>query len=70
MFSTLLLQRLRDDKTIGPRDLKDCPRASRFWTSEGWRENVPKEHECVELRNQKAFEDRLQAGLAAHPPLV
>ena len=65
-----LLQMLGDDKTIGPRDLSDCGRASRYWTSEGWRENTPKLHECDELRNMKAFNDKLLSGLADHQPLV
>ena len=70
MFGLLMLQRLRDDKTIGPRDLADCGRASRFWTVDGWRENVSKLRECDELRNQKAFEDKLRDGLADHQPTL
>lgn len=67
MFAVLLLLRLYgDDDTIGPRDLSNCGKAARYWTSDGWRENEARLNECEKLRDQAHFEDRLVSGLGDH----
>jgi len=66
MFS--VVQRMvsleRMDNTIGPRDLDDCKKATRVWTSEGWVKNPAKLAECNSLRDQRDFNHSLEQGLA------
>ena len=44
------------DNTLGPRDLRNCRKSTRIWTSEGWVVDKTNLAECKKLRARRDFD--------------
>ena len=44
------------DNTLGPRDLRNCRKSTRIWTSKGWVVDQSNLAECKNLRARRDFD--------------
>ena len=55
------------DNTLGPRDLRNCRKSTRIWTSEGWVVDRTNLSECKQLDSRRTFDLTIDQGLNPDP---
>ena len=69
MFNVLVLQRLSDYDSIGPRDLDHCSFSAEVWMKTGeHKEDYAKKKECEHLRVLANFNDMISYNLSNEHP--